>query len=188
VSYDTVATIVSFTYDEYFGGSTEVARTMMYRDSLTLANESFPGGVGLGRFGGHVAFTEYSPLYYELGYHRVYGLVPGEGGYVTDTFWPALLGQSGWFGAGAYLTGLAALGLFGWRASRDVAAERRLLGLVTVGWSTVYLVESVASPVYSSPPAFALLFAAAGMLVGLKSTDDPDPGRELPSRQLVASN
>lgn len=72
--------VVTNTYNEYFTNIDSTARTTMTIDSAILAAAAFPLGVGLGRFGSAVASSNYSPVYEELGYTRIYGMGPGERG------------------------------------------------------------------------------------------------------------
>jgi len=97
VLWDAIQSITSSTGREYFGQDEPVARVALYDTSYSIAKKDFPLGVGLGRFGGHVAYTHYSPVYRDYGLYRIYGLAP-DGGFATDTFWPAVLGETGLLG------------------------------------------------------------------------------------------
>ncbi|KFF58040.1 hypothetical protein JF66_21605 [Cryobacterium sp. MLB-32] len=152
-------------YVEYFLNAQGSARTVFYSSAVILATQYFPLGAGFSRFGTFTASTNYSPEYRNLGFEGIWGLQPG-GRFLTDTFWPAILGETGWIGLVAFLIGLTLLTRASLRLYRFGSnAIERWSGLVGVLWSIEYAFESIASPVYVSPPAYLLLF----MLLGLNS-------------------
>jgi hypothetical protein len=167
LSWSQIAAVVDYTRSEYLGQDrTQVARTVLYSTSQQVAREYFPLGAGFGRYGTHTAIAHYSPLYWQLGFDHVYGLEPGggvNGDFASDTFWPGVLGEAGLFGIVAYVGGLVAL----WRRfARYSAAEAPILawlGLVGLGWSVEYLMESFAAADYVGPPVYPLLFALGGL-------------------------
>ncbi len=171
---DTLLTVAVDTYDRYAGSESDAPRTLMYQASVELAASSAPFGVGFGRFGTYTAFENYSPVYYALGFDQIYGLEPGAD-YATDTFWPAILGEVGFFGAAAFFGGLVSLLLRARRlesvASSDPAIEGapalRLIALVACAWWVEFLIESTAAPVYALPPVAPALFGALGVACAL---------------------
>lgn len=156
--------------EEYFVNPDGAARTVLYTSSVSLANAAFPLGVGLARFGTYIAAENYSPVYEGLGFPTVWGLQPG-GSFLTDTFWPAVLGEGGWIAFGGYALGLLMLT----RASIMLMKQGdtpvvRWLGTVSTLWSLEYLLESVAQPVYVSPPTYLLLFFAYGLVTAFRGS------------------
>lgn len=87
------------------------ARSEMARASLEIANDLFPLGGGFATFGSAVTadLAYYSPLYYVYGLSQVWGLEPGNPLFISDTFWPTVLGQFGYLGCIAYAASLVAL-------------------------------------------------------------------------------
>lgn len=167
--WDSLSSIIGFTYEEYFGNVEETARTLLYRDSFLLAAAAFPLGVGFGRFGSFLASQQYSPEYIALGYPSIYRMGIGENsGFLSDTFWPAILGESGFLGLIAFTIGLVVLAKHGKKlASSDQDPYVRWIGIVSVAWFVEFVVESIAAPVFSTPPMFVLCFGAAGIVVSL---------------------
>jgi hypothetical protein len=157
------------TYSAYLGGGSRQARTILYRDSMRLAREYFPLGAGFGRFGSHIAIAHYSPEYFRLGYEHVWGLQPASSGvtangnFGSDTFWPAVLGETGLFGLLAFGGGLLQILRFFRRGMSSDAPWMAFLGLVGVGWWLELLVESISNPPYVAPPTYPLLFGLAGV-------------------------
>lgn len=78
-------------------------RGMMLRNGVVLANQHFPLGAGLGSYGSDIAFKFYSPIYYQLGYDKIWVLAPITGTVATDNFWPMMFGQYGWIASILFL-------------------------------------------------------------------------------------
>ena len=67
--------------------------------SIKIANNNFPFGSGFASFASSMSNTYYSPLYYTYDLNEVWGLGGGNYyAYISDTFWPTVVGQFGWFG------------------------------------------------------------------------------------------
>lgn len=89
----------------YYYTSDGFARNEITRASLEVARDYAPLGAGFATFGSNVTGNPeyYSPLYYAYGLSTVYGLTPTSASFVSDTFWPTVLGQFGYLGAVVYL-------------------------------------------------------------------------------------
>lgn len=90
----------------YFGTS-GFARSELLRGGFELAIDHIPLGTGFATFGSAVSGDYYSPLYSQLGLSQVYGLTPNDHGFLSDTFWPTVAGQSGFLGMGLYVLFIA---------------------------------------------------------------------------------
>ena len=169
IAWQPLVEVVTNTYNEYFSDVDTTARTTMTIDSVMLAAAAFPLGVGFGRFGSAVASSNYSPLYDELGYTRIYGMGPGErGGYLTDTFWPAILAETGFLGLMCYAMGLLLVIRPAWKLMRQSHQPHvQWLGAVVVAWMAQLLIESIAAPVFTGPPMFGPVFMLAGIATAL---------------------
>jgi hypothetical protein len=150
-------------------------------DSVALAVQHFPFGVGFGRFGSAIAADNYSIEYTRLGYDAVRGLAsPGNpnnhGRWLTDTQWPAIVGEAGIIGAVFFVAGLGRIFMTFRQAGRSAHLPLCLLGLTGMGWTVNILIESVAFPVYVTAPTSALLFGLAAItyviLTGSPSAPD----------------
>lgn len=160
------------TYSEYIRDASDAPRTMLYRAAADIATNDFPLGAGLGRFGTSVAFDHYSPIYYDLGFNRYYGFAPKTGNFATDTYWPGIIGEAGWFGLLAVASALVVAARPARRLVRSSSPELRFVGLVGVAWSVEFALESFAAPVYNTAPLYPLLFGILGMAVALERTRD----------------
>lgn len=146
-------------------GSTQV-RIALYRGSVELAVDRFPFGAGLGRYGSWMSRVQYSPVYYELDLDEQRGLKPQNPVNATDTFWPQILGELGVFGAIAYAAFIGALSWILWRMGR-AEGEPTVVRIFRLGTGMVFVqavVESLASPMFHSPPRAFLIFLAVGLV------------------------
>jgi hypothetical protein len=174
-----LTTVVTATYQDYVVNATPEARTVLTLDSFKVAAQHFPGGAGFGRFGSATAASNYSPEYVARGYPTIWGLgrTEEDGRFLTDTEWPAILGESGYFGALAFVLGLVAVyraGLRLWRTGRTPLA--RWAGLTATGWLVASVVQSVATVTFTGPPVYGLLFGLAGIVAVLADGQDGDDG------------
>lgn len=169
LAWSPLSRVMTYTIGEYFTDPDGTARILMTKDSTAIAMENFPLGAGLSRYGSHLARQDYSPEYSERGYQFIYGMGPAEDGmFLTDTFWPAVVGETGFFGLLCYLTGTLLLALPAWNLMRRSSeAHVCWIGAVGVAWLVALLVESVVAPVFSSPPMYGFFPVVAGICIAL---------------------
>lgn len=153
--------------------SPTAARTMLYVTGWEIGARHFPLGAGFGRFGGYVSQLRYSPVYDEYGLSTTYGLSPDAPYYIEDTYWPHILGESGWLGI-AIVAGMLVLL---WRAAMQVWNREtdpwvRALAFGAAMALVEVALESAAAPVFEGT-LFAYMTAlpvAAALVIG-------EPGR-----------
>jgi hypothetical protein len=149
-------------------GENPQARLALYQGALWVAEDQFPLGGGLGRFGTWMSREHYSPLYYQYNLDSVPGLKPRRPAAVTDTFWPAILGESGVIGLLGYVVFLATLLIMLWReAGRDDGPLLRLVRLAAGMVFAQAIVESLASSMFHSPPRVYLFYLVIGVVAAL---------------------
>jgi hypothetical protein len=145
------------------------ARLALYETSVRIAVDRFPLGVGLGRYGSWLSRTTYSDVYRQYGLDRIYGLSPANPGFITDTFWPQILGEAGVIGAVAYLVFLASIGFELWNVSRR-QAQSTVMRWVALGALLLFVetaVETIASPILNSPSQAYLVMLGFAATLGL---------------------
>lgn len=98
-----LAISIAIGYDQlifYFGGNSKYdmnfVRERLMLDSAKIANRFFPLGSGFGTFASNIAATHWSSLYTEYGYTIT---TP----YLSDSFWPIVVAQTGWIGLGVFM-------------------------------------------------------------------------------------
>ncbi len=100
---------ISYYYIELQGRS---ARSVLTQTAFQILEDYFPLGTGFGTYASNAAADPYSPVYVRYGFLRVPEL-SGQGvNFFDDTFWPIILGQTGFLGTIFYLI---LLGLLFWR-------------------------------------------------------------------------
>ena len=171
LSWDVIVAVTAFTYQEYVVNAHLAPRIIMYQDSAQIALRDFPFGAGFSRFGSHLAEAEYSPEYLERGYLAIWGMgIDNEGGFLTDTFWPAILGEAGIVGLLGFVIGLSRMVLQGRHLSAGTSdPAHRFLGILLLAWGVEYLFESFAAPSFSSPPGFVLIFTLIGVVAAMRA-------------------
>ena len=85
----------------YFTTSTE-ARFILLNTGIKICIKYIPFGAGLGTFGTFAAQKYYSPLYNFYGLNKIYGFTFDNPLYLTDNFWPAVVGETGILGLIVY--------------------------------------------------------------------------------------
>ncbi len=95
----------------YFLGSLQSgsARFQLLAKSFTVASDHFPIGAGYGTFASHFSGVSYSPLYEMYGLSQIHGLTKSAPSFVSDSFWPMVMGQFGWIGTLVFLLALLML-------------------------------------------------------------------------------
>ena len=154
---------------EVEGAATMQARTALYVGSILIARDHAPLGAGLGRYASHMSRVEYSPMYEEYGLAEINGLREQNPKFVTDTFWPQILGELGAVGLLSYAAFLAFIGwdLLKLARRREAPSIARILFLGAVLVFTQGLIESLASAMFHSPPRAYLLMATVGAALSM---------------------
>jgi len=172
----TLARLYQFKVTEYVvrGRTYPHPRVLLYGAGLEIAQHEFPLGAGMGRYGSWMSRVHYSPLYDEYDLSHVRGLSREHPFYTTDTFWPMVLGETGFLGA---LLWIAMLAVLSWRLARHVGAsdDRRCrafqLGAFMILVASI--VQSLAVPVYMAPPECYFIFGAVGLALSRRWTEAP---------------
>lgn len=94
--------VVSDSIKYYFVDIPDSARSALLSTSFKLAKDHYPFGTGFATFGSDMSAHNYSVIYSEYGIQDVYGLREGEAFFVSDNFWPMILGQAGVIGMISY--------------------------------------------------------------------------------------
>lgn len=78
----------------YFS-SFDSVRTKLLATSLYINMDTFGLGEGPGMFGSVMSVKFYSPLYFEYGFHNIYGANQSNTSHITDQWWAWYLGEIG---------------------------------------------------------------------------------------------
>lgn len=153
-------------------------RQIMLKDSVHLALDHFPFGTGLGTYGSTIAAQYYSPIYTQLGYPELRGMSPSDPSFLTDSFWPEIIAQFGFFGTILFVAVLCYL---------LVCCLRKLKCNIAAGFAMLaiminMLINSMAESSFFNPASF-LLFIIFGLCEAEKPTvnkQNTEQRKELP--------
>lgn len=90
----------------YFVDLDGSARRELLDVGIKIADYYFPFGSGFATYASNITSQAefYSPLYYEYGLSGIYGLTLDNSNFLSDSFWPIIIGQFGWIGMIAAIT------------------------------------------------------------------------------------
>lgn len=146
-----------FGYDSFTGYYIETdtsARKILTQDSIVLANKFFPNGTGFGSYASSMAAQYYSKLYIKLGYYKKTDIGMGEGrfgNFLSDTFWPIVIAQTGWLGLISFVLALISMIVY------IVQSRKTDIYYFWVAISIIIydLISSFAAPAFFYPSAMA---------------------------------
>lgn len=99
----------------YYQMGMESARAVLTVAAPFVAWDHFPFGCGWATFGSAFSGEPYSPVYGMYRMSGVWGLSPGWHQFVSDTYWPMVLAETGYFGLAALLCALCMFARKIWR-------------------------------------------------------------------------
>ena len=92
---------IAFSYQQiryYYLENTDFARSALTMTSFKIANDHFPFGSGFAAFGSYQSGINYSPIYHKYGIDHIWGMTRKEIYFISDNFWPMIIGQFGYIG------------------------------------------------------------------------------------------
>jgi O-antigen ligase len=154
-----------YTVTEYATDPYSTARFALHYTSVLIAVDHFPFGTGLASFASHASRVYYSDVYHRYGLANIWGLSPQYPEFITDTFWPMVLGEGGVLALVAYFCFFLLLAKHFWAAARrtDVKREHRFLLLAAFFLLIGSISESTSSHIYDSTMQSALVMIPVGM-------------------------
>lgn len=155
----------------YFLSSIQLdsARYQLLVNSIKIAEDHFPWGSGFGTFASYYSAVCYSPIYWMYGLANIYGLSPKTGSFISDSFWPMILGQTGFFGLIAYV--LAIIALF--QSVQKIYYINRSYYTAALSGIAYLLISSIAESAFVHP-----LFIPIAIVIGLMLSQRNEVGKE----------
>ena len=98
--------IIAIAYNQityYFFEIEGSARSELLHTSIEIAKDYFPFGTGFATYGSYFSSSPYSEVYYLYDLNNIYGLTPDYPAFISDSFWPMILGQFGIIGIILYI-------------------------------------------------------------------------------------
>ena len=160
----TIVIVVCLAWDQisyyYFQIVDESARAALTQTSFEIFKDYFPLGTGFGTFASNVAAEFYSPVYFKYGLNAIYGLQENEYMFASDTFWPIIIGQTGFIGTCGYGVALGAIILCVLR-SRRYSNVAYMAGLFILSY---LFISSTSESAFCHPMAVPMALLLGGIL------------------------
>ncbi|MEW4309199.1 hypothetical protein [Rossellomorea marisflavi] len=159
--------LFSITVDRYLNIDYEKsARKALYIFSFIIAKDYFPLGVGVNNYGTMYSKMDYSETYYNYGLNRVWGLSPDNPMWVTDTFWPAVLGETGILGLSMYIIIISYIFRILIR-NYKISTNNHVKTYLLIGIFILIqaIIESLGKQVFLDSPQFVIVFGLIAIIV-----------------------
>lgn len=139
-------------YEYYVAGAGIGTRAVLHSVSLQIAQDYFPIGTGFGTYASSEAAKTFSPVYELYNFEYLLRYDKGWLYYLSDTFWPIIVGQTGVMGTIIYVFCLACIFTKCWKLQRVST-----FSFVTVLYSWAYMViSSTSEPIFHNMIAIPL--------------------------------
>lgn len=166
--------MVGWSQLEYYylsAASNDQARTILTQTSMELAAAHFPVGTGFATYGSAITADPqyYSVLYYHYGFNMIWGLSPEQPGFITDSFWPTVIGQFGYLGLVLMVIAIAFILIDGYRYSS--ACNPRVLGSFLVIIAYLFL-SSTSESAFFAPQCVYLAICLCISLLGNRPSSE----------------
>lgn len=147
-------------------------RLTLYAKGFEIAKDYFPIGAGFGRFGSWISRLRYSPLYHEYGISDRYGLSEDAPWFLNDTYWPAIMGETGFIGTLFMVFALTGLLLICKRIHQNGETPfEKAFALGTFLALTEGIVESLSTSFFVRPPQVYFVLGAVGLVICMSSNN-----------------
>lgn len=137
------------------------ARNVLLRTSFDIAKDYFPLGTGFSTYASYYSGVVYSPIYGIYGINNIYGITKFNFNYISDSFWPMIIGQCGYIGLFIFIIVLIQL----FKRIQNIKNVNKNYYLAAL-FSLAYLcVSSLAESAFVSPITIPLAWII-GMCIG----------------------
>ncbi len=175
--FNVYATLMPEHYGAYIGNKdrSNIARVVLYETSLKIIVDEFPFGVGHGMYASPISQQYKSDIYRKYGIDDVYGLSyrkNDDGAFMTDTFWPMIIGETGFIGTVLYA--LILLYCFYPSVKGFFSNSRDLKYVFPAFLFFVFLLTSLGKPVFNGPPHCLVIWGFAGIFKSLQKKEYED--------------
>lgn len=148
----------------YFIEDTNTARGALLTTSFKIANDYFPLGTGFGTFASHFSGVNYSPIYEKYNINTVWGLSVDKPSFISDSFWPMVLGQFGYIGLLIYALCII---LIYWKIQHEYNTKNRETYIAKMLCLIYLLISSMAESSFVNPLSIPL-----AIIIGLEWNED----------------
>ena len=158
--------IVYNTYVLYFTDSEGYSvRQALLDNSIKISKDYFPIGVGFGKYGTWYASQNYSEYYHKYGMSRMYGLTQDNTSYATDTFWPAIFGETGVAGTIIYMMMIILLLRELSKINKNSDDSNNDISIFAIMALIQIIIESFGSASFNGPPEYFFVAITIGLSI-----------------------
>ena len=138
------------------------SRGIILVTSFDIANDFFPIGTGFGTYSCYFSGKYYSWVYEMYGIDHVWGISKFYWGFVSDQFWPMVLGQFGYFGLLAYAIVIYQyILLFLKHIKNPITRDNRLFMIMSLLGMFLLLIDSSSDAIFTQNRAVVLFMLFA---------------------------
>jgi len=149
----------------YFSVDSGWSRSVILLNSIKIGNDFFPYGTGFGTYSSFFSGKYYSWVYEHYGIDHVYGISKAYWGFITDQFWPMVLGQFGYFGLATFIMIIYKyIMLFIINLKRTVDLKQKQFMYVSLLGMLLLLIDSSSDAIFTQNRA-VVMFIIFGLLI-----------------------
>jgi hypothetical protein len=149
----------------YFSVDSGWSRSVILVNSIKIGNDFFPFGTGFGTYSSFFSGKYYSWVYEYYGIDHVYGISKSYWGFITDQFWPMVLGQFGYLGLFAFMMIIYEyIMLFVINLKRSLNLKQKNLMYVSILGMLLLLIDSSSDAIFTQNRG-VVMFMLFGLLI-----------------------
>ena len=136
-------------------------RWMLYRYGFKIAKDFFPFGSGFGTYATSISYTKhYSDIYGLYGIDTRYGFQKGDVLFLQDSYWPAVMGETGFIGV---IFAVTLLGIITIQLRRAIKyapfGDREIVSVVLYSWIALLIESCFTSTFFGARSYMILVFS-----------------------------
>ena len=168
------SSLLEYAYYMYFTKEFgESARMSLNSNAIQIFKDYFPIGVGFGKFGSWYARIKYSEHYYNYKMTHIYGLSPSMPFFATDTYWPSIIGETGFIGTGIFISII--IYIFK-KIKRKYIRGNNIIEKCMCNFAILVLVQSIiessSEAIFNNSPQFLVIAVAIGFALNTSCVDE----------------
>lgn len=144
----------------FFTTDVETARSALLSASFKILIDYFPIGTGFGTFASSASEKFYSQVYYQYNLYNVYGLHGDNTTFISDIFWPTIIGQFGFIGIITYIMLL----IFLFVSIQKVYNEKKSRYFVLISLFIYMIMSTLSTSAFLSASGVMIAFGMSLML------------------------
>lgn len=137
----------------YFFEIKDSARQVLLKTAFEIANDNFPLGTGFGTYASHFSAQNYSPVYSLYHIQNTYGMSKDNTSFISDTFWPMIIGQFGYIGTICYIVALIIILI---KIQKDFKQEEKYKYIAKITAFSYLIIASTSESAFVNPISIPL--------------------------------